>query len=66
MKIKGKIVKFDGVNGCLVDEYSREYIFSAKDLIGKDININDIVVFESELFKSVDVEIYVARFVKRI
>lgn len=66
MKIKGKIKSYDGVNGCLVDQYGREYIFSNNDLIGKCVMIGDDVVFESELFRSVDVDIYVARFIKKV
>ena len=65
MRIKGKIIEFDGLGGALIDKNNVRHIFSNDDLIEKNIKVNDIVYFESELLKTVDVKIYIARFISK-
>lgn len=65
MKQVGKITEFDGFSGVLINREGVKYIFSNDDLISTDLKVNDIVVFESELYKTVEVEINIARFVKK-
>ena len=65
MKTIGKIVEFDGFSGALIDREKTRHIFSNNDLLTKDLQVGDIVIFESELYKTVEVEIYIARFVKK-
>lgn len=62
----GKIVEFDGFSGILIDKSNNKHIFSNDDIVTKDLTKNDIVSFESELFKTIDNKIYIARFVKKI
>lgn len=66
MQSVGKIIEFDGYHGTLIDENNNEHIFSKDDLITKEVNIHDIVSFESEIFKTVDIELHIARFVRTI
>ena len=66
MKSIGKIIDFNGYNGSLIDNDKQEHIFTSDDLISKEIKKNDIVSFDSELFKTVDIELYIARFIKKI
>lgn len=64
-KVIGKVIEYNGVNGFIVDRDNTRYIFTSKDLVDKDIKVNDVVVFEKELFKTVEVEINLARFITR-
>ena len=65
-KVIGKIIEFDGMSGTLVDRDRNEYIFTYGDLESKDLKVGDIVVFEKEVYKTIDVEINLARFIKKI
>lgn len=64
-KVIGKVVDYNGVNGFIVDKGNTRYIFTNKDLVSKDVKVNDIVAFESELFKTVEVELHLARFIEK-
>lgn len=66
MKKIGKIIEFDGFSGQLIDKEGNKHIFSNDDIISKDLKLNDIVTFDSELFKTIEVEVNVAKFVKKI
>ena len=65
MKQIGKIIECDGFSGSLINEEGVKHIFSNEDLITKDLKVNDIVIFESELYKTVEIEINIARFVNK-
>ena len=65
-KVIGKIIEFDGMSGTLVDRDKNEYIFTHGDLENKDLKVGDIVVFEKELFKTIDVQLNLARFIKKM
>ena len=65
MKKTGKIIEIDGFSGAIVDKEGIKYIFSNNDLLENSLKINDIVCFEGELFQTVDVKIYIARFVRK-
>ena len=62
----GKVIKFDGFSGSLMDENEIIYIFSNDDLLSNDLKLNDSVSFEPEKFTTIDNTFYVARFVKKI
>ena len=64
-KVIGKIIEYNGVNGVVIDKENTKYIFTSKDLVSKDIKVSDIVFFEKELFKTVEVEINLARFIEK-
>ena len=64
MKIYGKINDYNGVYGSIIDEDGIKYTLLDKNIIDKDIKINDKVEFENDVFKSSEVELNIARFVK--
>lgn len=65
MKQVGKIIEFDGFSGTLINKEGIKHVFSNADLISTDLKVNDLVTFESELYKTVEVEVNIARFVKK-
>ena len=64
-KAIGKILEFDGYSATLVDREGREYMVPNHEILGK-VEVNDIVTFEADVYKTVDVEINIARFVKKL
>ncbi len=64
MKIYGKINDYNGVYGSIIGEDGIKYTLLDKNIIDKDIKINDKVEFENDVFKSSEVELNIARFVK--
>jgi hypothetical protein len=65
MKQIGKVIEFDGFSGALVSKDGIKHIFSNSDLTSKDLKINDLVTFDSELYKTIEIELYIARYVKK-
>lgn len=65
MKIIGKIKEFDGYSGTIIDRDNNSYILIKNELIDKDLKQGDIVTFEPEVFKTVEIEENIARFVRR-
>ena len=65
MRKIGKIVEFDGCSGELVDKDGKIHVFTKDDLTGGTVETGDVVQFDSELFKTVEIEMLVARFVKK-
>ena len=65
MKQIGKIIEFDGFSGILINNDGIKHIFTNDDLLTNEIKPNDIVLFESELYKTIEIEIYIARFIKK-
>ena len=65
MRKIGKIVEFDGYSGELIDKVGIRHVFTKDDLMSKSINVEDIVYFDSQLFKTVEVEMFLAKFIKK-
>ena len=65
MKQIGKIIEFDGYSGTLINKEGVKHIFSHSDLFCDTLKVDDLVVFESELYKTVEVELNIARFIKK-
>lgn len=65
MRKIGKIVEFDGYSGELIDKEGIRHVFTKDDLMSKSINVEDIVYFDSQLFKTVEVEMFLAKFIKK-
>lgn len=64
MKKKGTIIKFDNYNGIILSEDNIEYLFNKNNLL-YDAKINDKVIFNSELFETVEIKKYVATFIEK-
>ena len=64
-RVIGKVVDYNGVNGSIVDKDKVKYIFTSKDLLDETVKVDDIVFFEKEVFKTVEVEINLARFIAK-
>ena len=65
MRKIGKIIEFDGYSGELIDKEGIRHVFTKDDLMSKSINVEDIVYFDSQLFKTVEVEMFLAKFIKK-
>ena len=65
MKNFGKVINYDGVYGKIKSIDDKEYILLDKNLIDKDIKESDNVQFESEKFQSIEVDVNVARLVRK-
>lgn len=65
MRKIGKIVDFDGYSGELVDKEGTRHVFTKDDLMSEGVNVEDIVYFDSQLFKTVEVEMFLAKFIKK-
>lgn len=66
MKNYGKITKYNGVYGNIKGIDGNNYILLDKNLLDSDINVMDNVEFESELYKTPEVEVPMAMFVKSL
>ena len=64
MKKYGKIVEYNGVYGNIKGIDGVDYQLLDKNIIDKDIKVSDYVEFESDFFKTPEVEVNVAKFVK--
>ena len=64
-RIIGKIADYNGVSGIIIDKEKVKYVFTSKDLLDKEINTGDIVSFEPELYKTVEIKINLARFISK-
>ena len=60
----GKVIEYDGFNG-IIESNGIKYIFNKNNVLN-DIKIGDIVKFNSEIYKSVEIIKYVATFVEKI
>ena len=66
MKKYGKIVDFNGVFGNIKGIDGLDYILLDKNLIDIDVSVLDNVEFQSELYKTPEVEVQMAMFVKSL
>lgn len=65
--IKGKVIKYNGNTGMIVDRNNNEYLMLKNNICnGEIIDINDNVMFIPEVFKTIEIEEKVATFIKKI
>ena len=60
----GKVIKYDNYVGNIIDNDGIIYIFTNDDL-KESININDYVMFLPEVYETVEIKEFRARFIKR-
>ena len=66
MKTIGKVIDYNGVSGFIIDKNNIKYIFTTKDLIDSDIKSGDLVHFEPELYKTVEITLHLARLISKV
>lgn len=68
MKLNGKITNYQGIAGNIKGVDGKDYILLDKNLVDKNEKVkeNDNVQFEPEYFKTPEVEINMAMFVKTL
>lgn len=66
MKKIGKVLVYDGYVGNIIDNEGIKYIFTSRDLKNKKILEGDLVSFTSELYETVEIQEYVARFITKV
>ena len=64
MKQYGKVIEYDGYIGSVINGMGTIYKFTNKDL-KEDISEGDFVTFTEEIFKTVEVKEYLARFITK-
>lgn len=62
----GKVVVYDGYVGNIIDNEGIKYIFTSRDLKDKKIVEGDFVSFNSEVFETVEIKEYIARFITKV
>lgn len=64
MKIYGKVMEYNGVYGNIKGIDGVDYKLLDKNIIDENIELFDNVEFEKDIFKTPEIEINIARFVK--
>lgn len=64
MKTYGKVTEYNGVYGNIKGVDGIDYKLLDKDIINENIKVSDHVEFEKEVFKTPEIEVNFARFVK--
>lgn len=66
MKCYGKIVDYDGRYGHIKSVDGKNYIVLDKDMLESNLNVSDYVEFVGENYSTVETNIDIARFVKKL
>lgn len=66
MKKYGKVLVYDGYVGNIIDNEGTKYIFTTRDLKDRSIVEGDFVIFNSEVFETVEIKEYTARFITKV
>ncbi|MBE6145353.1 MAG: hypothetical protein IKM55_03470 [Bacilli bacterium] len=66
MKKYGKVLVYDGYVGNIIDNEGTKYIFTTRDLNSKNIVSGDFVSFNSEVFETVEIKEYTARYITKV
>lgn len=66
MKKYGKVLVYDGYVGNIIDNDGIKYIFTTRDLKQRSIVEGDFVTFNSEVFETVEIKEYIARFITKV
>ena len=64
MKNYGKVTEYNGVYGNVKGIDGVDYKLLDKNVVDKNIKLSDNVEFENEVFKTPEIEVNIARFVK--
>ena len=64
MKNYGKVIEYNGIYGKIKGVDGTEYKLLDKNIIDKNISPSDYVTFENQFFKTPEIEINIAKFVK--
>lgn len=64
MKNYGKVTKYNGIYGNIKGVDGVDYKLLDKNIVDKNIELSDYVEFEKETFKTPEIEINIATFVK--
>lgn len=64
MKNNGVVQDYNGYYGCILDERGNVYQMLEKDVIDKDVAVNDNVQFIGEVKREEEVSVSMARFVR--
>lgn len=64
MKNHGKVTEYNGVYGNILGNDGNDYKLLDKNLMDENIQVSDEVEFEAEDFKTPEIEIKIARFVR--
>lgn len=62
----GKVLVYDGYVGNIIDSEGIKYIFTNRDLKDKKIVEGDFVSFNGEVFETVEIKEYTARFITKV
>lgn len=65
MKQYGKILIYDGYVGNIIDDKGIKYIFTSRDIKDKSIVEGDFVTFNVEIFETIEIKEYTARFITK-
>jgi hypothetical protein len=66
MKTYGKLLDYENGYGHILSVDGKEYIVLDRDILNLDLNKNDYVEFIAEQYNSVETNIDIARFVKKL
>ena len=66
MKHYGKIIAYDGYVGNIIDDKGIKYIFTSRDIKDKTIVEGDFVTFNVEVFETIEIKEYTARFITKV
>lgn len=64
MKGQGKVTEYNGVYGNILGTDSINYKFLDKNIISENIEVSDDVEFEKDTYKTPEIEIKIAKFVR--
>ena len=66
MKKYGKVLVYDGYVGNIIDNEGTKFIFTTRDLKDRSIVEGDFVTFNSEVFETIEIKEYTARFITKV
>lgn len=66
MKNYGKVIKYNGLYGKIKDNKGNDYVLLDKNILDKNIKEDDEVIFEKENHQTPELDINIARFVRKI
>ena len=63
MRMSGKVISFDGYVGLIMGIDNEEYMILKNEIVD-NIKINDMVIFEPEVYEDLELKKRIARFIK--
>ena len=62
----GKVLEYNGSSGYIISDNGIKYILLSQNIVDEDIKKDDYVSFREEIYKTVEIEEFIATFVKKI